>query len=155
MQESATIWYRGADYQLGRGEHGYAIWAAGGPPGQPLEQWPQTPAGWSAAWSRFNAVEAPGSIVHLGPPAFAAPTAPVGPASGPTAHQVSGPPAAPGSWRPAAGPVPPGAGPVPPMPGSVPPGAAPGSWRPEAALSPLVSAGPGRVPVRRRRSPRS
>lgn len=87
MREN-VIWYRGAGYQLGRGPLGYAIWAAGGPPGQPLEQWPETPAGWSAAWSRFNAVEAPGSIVHFG--------APAGPAAGP--------PAAPGSWRPAAGP---------------------------------------------------
>ena len=83
MRES-VIWYRGASYQLGRGLLGYAVWPAGGPPDQPLEQWPETPAGWSAAWSRFNAVEAPGTIVHLGPPA--------------------GPPAAPGSWRPAAGP---------------------------------------------------
>jgi len=79
----SVIWYRGAGYQLGRGPLGYAVWPAGGPPDQPLEQWPETPAGWSAAWSRFNAVEAPGTIVHLGPPA--------------------GPPAAPGPWRPAAG----------------------------------------------------
>jgi hypothetical protein len=84
----SVIWYRGAGYQLGRGPLGYAVWPAGGPPDQPLEQWPETPAGWSAAWSRFNAVEAPGTIVHLGPPA--------GPAAGP--------PTAPASWRPAAGP---------------------------------------------------
>jgi hypothetical protein len=84
----SVIWYRGAGYQLGRGPLGYAVWPAGGPPRQPLEQWPETPGGWSAAWSRFNAVEAPGSIVHLGPPP--------GPAAGP--------PAAPASWRPAAGP---------------------------------------------------
>jgi hypothetical protein len=84
----SVIWYRGAGYQLGRGPLGYAIWPAGGPPDQPLEQWPETPAGWSAAWSRFNAVEAPGTIVHFGAPA----------------HAAAGPPAAPGSWRPAAGP---------------------------------------------------
>ena len=120
MRDSGTIWYRGAGYQLGRGEHGYAIWPAGGPPGQPLEQWPETPAGWSAAWSRFNAVEAPGTIIHLGPPADPAsalsgdPASPGsgGPVSGPPAYQFSGPPAAPSSWRPAAGPVPPGAGPA-------------------------------------------
>ena len=87
MRES-VIWYRGAGYRLGRGPLGYAIWPAGGRPDQPLEQWPETPAGWSAAWSRFNAVEAPGTIVHLGPPA----------------DPAAGPPAAPGSWRPAAGP---------------------------------------------------
>lgn len=87
MRES-VIWYRGAGYRLGQGPLGYAIWPAGGRPDQPLEQWPETPAGWSAAWSRFNAVEAPGTIVHLGPPA----------------DPAAGPPAAPGSWRPAAGP---------------------------------------------------
>ena len=87
MRES-VIWYRGAGYQLGRGPLGYAIWPAGGPPDRPLEQWPETPVGWSAAWSRFNAVEAPGTIVHFGPPA----------------DPAAGPPAAPGSWRPAAGP---------------------------------------------------
>ena len=69
VRESVTIWYRGAGYQLGRGERGYAIWPAGGPPEQPLEQWPETPAGWAAAWSRFNVVEAPGTIVHLQSPA--------------------------------------------------------------------------------------
>ena len=148
MQESATIWYRGAGYQLGRGEHGYAIWPAGGPPGQPLEQWPETPGGWAAAWSRFNAVEAPGSIVHLGPPAGAAPTAQAGLASGTTAHQVSGPPAASGAWPPPAGPVQPGAGPVPPMPGSVPLGPAPGPWHP--AAGPVRSeAGPVPPGIRR------
>jgi hypothetical protein len=141
VRDSGTIWYRGAGYQLGRGEHGYAIWPAGGPPGQPLEQWPETQAGWSAAWSRFNAVEAPGTIVHLGPPAdpvsaphgdpVSAPlespasAPPAGPVSGPPAYQVSGPPAAPSSWRPAAGPFPPGAGSFPPAAASFPPGAGP------------------------------
>jgi len=102
VRESVTIWYRGAGYQLGRAERGYAIWPAGGPPEQPLELWPQTPAGWTAAWTRFNAVEAPGTIAHLRPPA--------GPGPGPLADQVSGPPAASSSWRPAAGPFPPAAG---------------------------------------------
>lgn len=69
VQGGVTIWYRGARYQLGRGQYGYAIWAAGGPRAQPLEQWPETPDGWTAAWARFTAVEAPGSIVHLSPPA--------------------------------------------------------------------------------------
>jgi tryptophan-rich sensory protein len=67
-----TIWYRGASYQLGRGQHFYGIWAAGGPRSQPLEQWPETPEGWSAAWSRFTAIEAPGTVVH-----FSRRTAPV------------------------------------------------------------------------------
>ena len=72
MRESVTIWYRGASYQLGRGQHFYRIWAAGGPRSQPLEQWPETPEGWSAAWSRFTAIEAPGTVVH-----FSQRTAPV------------------------------------------------------------------------------
>jgi hypothetical protein len=69
VQGGATIWYRGARYQLGREQHGYTIWAAGGPLAQPIERWPETPDGWAAAWARFTAVEAPGSIVHLSPPA--------------------------------------------------------------------------------------
>ena len=151
MRDSGAIWYRGAGYQLGRGEHGYAIWPAGGPPGQPLEQWPETQAGWSAAWSRFNAVEAPGTIVHLGAPAdpgsavpavpgSAVPAVPVsGPpayqGSGPPAYQGSGPPAASGSWRSAAGPVPPWAGPVPSPAGSVRP-----AWPGLRSAAPLTAA---------------
>jgi hypothetical protein len=72
VRESVTIWYRGASYQLGRGQHFYGIWAAGGPRSQPLERWPETPEGWSAAWSRFTAIEAPGTVVH-----FSQRTAPV------------------------------------------------------------------------------
>ncbi|HEX9353251.1 MAG TPA: hypothetical protein VF933_05480 [Streptosporangiaceae bacterium] len=152
MRDSGTIWYRGAGYQLGRGEHGYAIWPAGGPPGQPLEQWPETPAGWSAAWSRFNAVEAPGTIVHLGPPADPVPAPPAGPVpapaagpgSGPPAGPVPGPPAGPGSG-PSAGP---GSGP-PAYQVSGPP-AAPGSWRPAAGPVPpgAGSFPPGAGPAR-------
>ena len=69
MRKSVTIWYSGASYQLGRGQHCYGIWAAAGPRSRPLEQWPESPEGWSAAWSRFTAIEAPGSIVHFSPPA--------------------------------------------------------------------------------------
>ena len=138
MRDSGTIWYRGAGYQLGRGEHGYAIWPAGGPPGQPLEQWPETQAGWSAAWSRFNAVEAPGTIVHLGPPADPGSGAPAVPVSGPPAYQGSGPPAVPGSGAPAyqgsGVPAVPASG-APAYQGSGPP-AAPGSWRPTAGPVP-------------------
>ena len=69
MRDSRTIWYQGARYQLGRAGHGYAIWAVDGPPSRPVEQWPGTPEGWSGAWSRFTAVEVPGTITHLAPPA--------------------------------------------------------------------------------------
>jgi len=68
MTGSGTVWYRGARFQLGRGQHCYAMWVADGPPGQPVEWWPETPAGWSAAWARFTALEPPGAIVHLGQP---------------------------------------------------------------------------------------
>ena len=68
MQDDIAIWYRGANYQLGRGRHGYAIWPVAGQPEYPLEQWPETPQGWAAAWSRFNAIEHPAAIVHLSRP---------------------------------------------------------------------------------------
>ena len=70
MQDDIAIWYRGANYQLGRGRHGYAIWPVAGQPEYPLEQWPETPQGWAAAWSRFNAIEHPAAIVHLTRPAI-------------------------------------------------------------------------------------
>jgi hypothetical protein len=69
VQDDVAIWYRGANYQLGRGRHGYGIWPLGGQPEYPLEQWPETPQGWAAAWSRFNAIEHPAAIVHLSRPA--------------------------------------------------------------------------------------
>jgi hypothetical protein len=72
VRESVTIWYSGARYQLGRGKHCYGIWAVGGPRSQPWERWPETPDGWSAAWSRFTALETPGRIAHLSPPTAAA-----------------------------------------------------------------------------------
>ena len=69
MDDSLAIWYRGARYELGQGPGGYAIWEIGDPRSQPLEHWPANPVGWSAAWSRFTAVEVPGTIVHLSPQA--------------------------------------------------------------------------------------
>lgn len=71
MQDDVALWYRGANYQLGRGRHGYGIWPVAGQPGDPLEQWPETPQGWAAAWSRFSAIEHPAAIVHLSRPAAA------------------------------------------------------------------------------------
>ena len=75
MQDDVAIWYRGANYQLGRGQHGYGIWPVAGQPGYPLEQWPETPQGWAAAWSRFTAIEHPAAIVHLSSPAVPVPVA--------------------------------------------------------------------------------
>ena len=66
MRENVTISYRGKGYEIGRGEHFYGIWRLGTPQSEPVEWWPDTPEGWSGAWSRFTSVEAPGSIVPVG-----------------------------------------------------------------------------------------
>ena len=68
MQDDVAIWYRGANYQLGRGRNCYGIWPVAGQPEYPVEQWPETPQGWAAAWSRFTAIEHPAAIVHLSRP---------------------------------------------------------------------------------------
>ena len=66
MFDRVTITYRGATYEIGRGLGFYGIWTAGGPRSQPLDRWPETPEGWTAAWTRFASVEAPGTIVPVG-----------------------------------------------------------------------------------------
>jgi hypothetical protein len=72
LRENVTISYRGKGYEIGRGEHFYGIWALRQP--EPVEWWPDTPEGWSAAWSRFTSVEARGAIGPVGQEA-----APAGP----------------------------------------------------------------------------
>ncbi len=74
MQDNVAIWYRGTNYQLGRWRHGYGIWPVAGQPGYPLEQWPETPQGWAAAWSRFTAIQHPAGIVPLSRPVAPAAT---------------------------------------------------------------------------------
>ena len=66
MFDRVTITYRGAKYEIGRGSGFYGVWTAGGARSQPLERWPETPEGWTAAWSRFANIEAPGTIVPVG-----------------------------------------------------------------------------------------
>ena len=66
MFDKVTITYRGAKYEIGRGRDFYGIWTTGAPRSQPLERWPETPEGWSAAWTRFASIEAPGAIVPVG-----------------------------------------------------------------------------------------
>jgi len=66
LRENVTISYRGNGYEIGRGEHFYGIWRLGTLQPEPVEWWPDTPEGWSGAWSRFTSVEAPGSIVPVG-----------------------------------------------------------------------------------------
>jgi hypothetical protein len=66
MGERVTISYRGAAYELGRGKRCYGIWAAGAARSEPVERWPETPEGWVAAWTRFTAIETPGTIAPAG-----------------------------------------------------------------------------------------
>ena len=75
MFNKVTITYRGAKYEIGRGRDFYGIWMIGAPRA-PLESWPETPEGWSAAWTRFASIEAPGAIVPVGRR-----TPPVGPSA--------------------------------------------------------------------------
>jgi hypothetical protein len=65
VRDNVTISYRGAHYELGRGNDFYGIWVAGAPRTQPSERWPDTPAGWQGAWTRFSAIEGPGTIVPV------------------------------------------------------------------------------------------
>jgi len=75
VREKVTISYRGARYQIGRGRHFYGIWVAGEPAAQPVAWWPETAEGWSGAWSRFTAMEPPGSVVRVGQRTAPAPAA--------------------------------------------------------------------------------
>jgi hypothetical protein len=85
--DKVTIAYRGAGYELGQGRGFYGVWAVGAPRDEPLQRWAETPDGWSAAWTRFASLEAPGTIAPVGrsvPPAGSAgPQAARSPASGP------------------------------------------------------------------------
>ena len=66
MFDRVTITYRGAKYEIGRGRDFYGIWMTGAPRSQPLELWPETPEGWSAAWTRFASIETPDAVVPVG-----------------------------------------------------------------------------------------
>jgi hypothetical protein len=72
VREKVTISYRGARYEIGRGGNFFAIWAAGAAQSgsQPFEWWPDTREGWSGAWQRFTAIEAPGTIASVSQPAL-------------------------------------------------------------------------------------
>jgi hypothetical protein len=64
--DKVTIAYRGATYEIGRGADYFGIWAVAGPRSQPQEWWPETQEGWSDAWTRFTALEAPDAITSVG-----------------------------------------------------------------------------------------
>jgi hypothetical protein len=100
--DKVTITYRGATYEIGRGRDFYGIWTVGGPRSHPLEWWPETAEGWSAAWSKFTAVEAPGTIAPVGrrTPPIAHVDAPAAVATAPLAERSAGQgqgPASPGT----------------------------------------------------------
>ena len=89
MFDKVTIAYRGAGYEIGQGRGFYGVWAAGAPRREPLQRWAETPDGWSAAWTRFATMEAPGTIVPVGRN-----SPPVGPAGSP----ADGSPASPAPY---------------------------------------------------------
>jgi hypothetical protein len=98
VPDFVSISYRGAKYALGQGPQFYGIWHAAAPQSQPLEWWPLTPEGWSSAWTKFVAVEVPGSIVAVPPPAPQfGPSAGQGPAAQPASPPYA---AQQPSWRP-------------------------------------------------------
>lgn len=75
MPEHVSIAYRGANYAIGQGPHFYGVWHAAAPQAQPLEWWPLTPEGWTAAWMRFASIEVPGTISAVtAPPGISATT---------------------------------------------------------------------------------
>ena len=88
MPDYVSVSYRGATYALGQGPHFYGIWYAAAQQGLPLEQWPLTPDGWTAAWSKFASVEVPGTITPVTP--AAAPVAPMTGPAGPMAGAGGG-----------------------------------------------------------------
>src|ERR1700691_4021785 len=104
------ITYRGSRYEIGRARDFYGIWVVGGTRSQPLQWWPETSEGWSAAWARFTEIEAPGTIVPVGRRTPPVPQVPAQDGQSPAqaaANQAAANPAvetpAPGVWTPAAG----------------------------------------------------
>jgi len=64
--DKVTVAYRGATYEIGRGRDYFGVWTVGGSRSQPLEWWPETQEGWSAAWTRFAVLEPPDAITPAG-----------------------------------------------------------------------------------------
>jgi hypothetical protein len=107
--DKVMITYRGSRYEIGRARDCYGIWMIGGSRSQPLQWWPETSEGWSAAWARFTEIEAPGTIVPVGRRTPPVPQVPAQAGQGP-AQAAANPAAnpavenpAPGVWNPAAG----------------------------------------------------
>jgi hypothetical protein len=89
VPDKVTISHRGARYQIGRGKRYYGIWVAGAPESDPVDRWPETQDGWAQAWTRFVALETPGTITAVERGGFTLPrirlARPAGKASGTTA----------------------------------------------------------------------
>jgi hypothetical protein len=68
VPENVSLSYRGANYAIGQGQQFYGIWQGASIQTPPLEWWPHTPEGWSAAWARFVALEVPGTIAPVSEP---------------------------------------------------------------------------------------
>jgi hypothetical protein len=86
VPDKVTISHRGARYQIGRGKRYYGIWVAGAPESDPVDRWPETQDGWTQAWTRFVALETPGTITAVERSGFTLPrirlARPAGRASG-------------------------------------------------------------------------
>jgi hypothetical protein len=103
--DKVMITYRGSRYEVGRARDFYGIWMVGGSRSQPLQWWPETSEGWSAAWARFTEIEAPGTIVPVGrrtPPVPHLP-AQAGEVSADVGHSPAGAAASTAAANPAAG----------------------------------------------------
>jgi len=65
VPEKAVISHRGEKYEIGRGKRFYGIWVVGAPYAAPIDRWPENRDGWHQAWSRFSAMEEPGTIAAV------------------------------------------------------------------------------------------
>jgi hypothetical protein len=65
VPDKAVISHRGEKYEIGRGKRFYGIWVVGAPYEAPVDRWPENRDGWQQAWSRFAAIEAPGTITQV------------------------------------------------------------------------------------------
>jgi hypothetical protein len=65
VPEKAIISHRGEKYEIGRGKRFYGVWVVGAPYDAPVDRWPETREGWEQAWTRFAAVEVPGTIAAV------------------------------------------------------------------------------------------
>ncbi len=65
MPDKAIISHRGEKYEIGRGKRFYGIWAAGAPYDAPVDRWPENPDGWRQAWTRYVAIEVPGTVTAV------------------------------------------------------------------------------------------